>query len=191
MLWQDGSWTDVTSSANWYSKDYVESLDSGLLLIGELFDYQDPTIIASYDYNGETFRDSGRAVAYFSQAQLSNQRELWDTQGLTNYQYDITRSAYNVSPFNDLLRVTVSGGEIVEIFNLDQNEFVDMADYDAFGPIEITFNTINNALVDEADQISVEYDSIYGFPVSVFIDYSVQIVDEEYSVTVTNFNVLP
>ncbi len=42
-----------------------------------------------------------------------------------------------------------------------------------------------------ADEIQVEYDPTYGFPAKVQIDFLKQAVDDELSLSVTNFQLLP
>ena len=47
---------------------------------------------------------------------------------------------------------------------------------------------IINKLENDPEEISLEFDSTYGFPTDVFFDMSLMIADEEIRLTFTDFN---
>ena len=42
-----------------------------------------------------------------------------------------------------------------------------------------------------ADKVIVEFDPAYGFPTKAAIDFLEEVIDEELSLTITNFEELP
>ena len=50
------------------------------------------------------------------------------------------------------------------------------------------FDVIQNAIDDEADQITVSYDSEFGYPTNIEIDRNINAIDDEYVLTATRFS---
>ena len=83
------------------------------------------------------------------------------------------------------LDVTVTNGAITDAVAVlsDSGEATERSAVD----IDDMFVQLRNAMVGDAHEISVDYDPIYGRPVSFFIDVDEQINDEEWGVRVFAF----
>ena len=117
---------------------------------------------------------------------LENQRQLWISSQPNNYTLIYYRTCF--CP-NHRFRVTVTNGEIVEVFEIDQfNETVRAYPTDEFE----NFLTIDDffALVTDlnasVDSLKVYYDASFGFPSQIDVDPSSancnsEVLDDEYS----------
>ena len=57
--------------------------------------------------------------------------------------------------------------------------------------IDLIFAEVEAGLNGAADEVIVKYDPTHGFPTEVFLDVVKEAVDDELSLTVSNFEVLP
>ena len=59
------------------------------------------------------------------------------------------------------------------------------------GPVYHTpdslFDVIQKAITAEADQLAVNYNSEFGYPTNIDIDYDVNATDDEYTATANNY----
>ena len=54
--------------------------------------------------------------------------------------------------------------------------------------IDSLFDVIQDAITDEADQLTLSYDSEFGYPTNVAIDYNVSAIDDEYTLTANAYS---
>jgi len=62
--------------------------------------------------------------------------------------------------------------------------------YRPYNTIEKVFDYVGGAIKD-ADEATIEYDAIYGFPTNVSIDWIELAIDDETYLTISNFEALP
>ena len=62
--------------------------------------------------------------------------------------------------------------------------------YQPYNTIEKVFGYVGKTL-NEADETTIAYDSTYGFPTTVFVDWLKQAMDDEMYLTLSNFEPLP
>jgi len=70
----------------------------------------------------------------------------------------------------------------------DPTQIIDF--YQPYNTIDKVFSYVGKA-VKEADETTIQYDSTYGFPISVSVDWIKQAVDDEMYLTLSNFEPLP
>jgi len=106
-------------------------------------------------------------------------RARWESTGFTSYVYEVT---WNWSFFSWHGNVTVLDGEVTETETISSFP-------KGIGPLdELTidgwFEKIARARAQGAEDIQVTWHPDLGYPVTGFIDVSVQIADEEQSWTI-------
>ena len=63
--------------------------------------------------------------------------------------------------------------------------------FHALPPIDKIFEELTKDINGEADEVTVTYNANYGFPEQVNIDFIKEAVDDEISLTISNFEKLP
>ena len=93
------------------------------------------------------------------------------------------------------LNIEVKDGEVLSITYADGTpisttdpEFEFFARY---GTIERLFSELEADLAGAADEVTVSYDPVYGFPQTADIDIIKEAADDELSLTVSGFEILP
>jgi len=125
------------------------------------------------------------------ESNLKKNRAKWDGQGVTHYRYQLNISCF--CPFKDIMPVTVEtqDGEIVSLTDVKGQvlgaEF--RSTFEKAATVEGLFTLAQDAL-QGADKVSITYDSQFGFPSSIVIDWIKLAMDDEISYYVTNFEVL-
>ena len=117
---------------------------------------------------------------------LNRNRQLWAEQNIEHYRYQVSATAQ--IPFPDLI-IEVNDGSPVT------TTLVSATDID--WPPEL-LNRVNSVprlfqlVRDErdADEISVTYDPVFGYPTEIDIDPDLHVVDEEFTYTINGFEIL-
>ncbi len=112
--------------------------------------------------------------------ELEHNRSVWARTGAQDYQITVERSCFcpDVSP----IRVTVEGGDVVEAVRLvpDDPQTLAPSDYEDWFTIEGLFDVAEEAL-DDADEVTVDFDVDHGFPTAIEIDWMAEAIDDEAS----------
>lgn len=123
---------------------------------------------------------------------LAANREKWAAQGITHYSFNLIVGCFCAFRSQMPLAIEVNDGKVVSIVdNAGQpvDQFADV--FDKYNTIEKLFNATEAAQNGGAEKTTVEYNAEKGYPESVYIDYIEQAVDDEISLTVSNFTALP
>ncbi len=113
----------------------------------------------------------------------TTEREQFATEVGEDYVFTFTRFCECTAEYGGTFRVYVTAGVVANATDLAGTQT--SAEILATLPtIDDIFDTIDTAEVEGAASVVVEYDPNEGYPTSVAIDYSEQIADEEYSVSV-------
>ena len=129
-----------------------------------------------------TAQQPGSAAARDLAAHL----DAWRASGPSSYSYTITRSCF--CPFTDPLRVTVTNGVTTAITKAGQPA---AAEELSFLPKTVpeAFKVVSDNLA--AAKIAVTYDPTFGFPTSIVVDSIANAIDDEFSMTLTDFAPAP
>ncbi len=115
----------------------------------------------------------------------TSERDQFATEIGENYVFTLSRScecsAETAGPF----RIYVTGDSVDNATDLQGNA-VDAEILAQLPTVDDIFQRIEDAETEGAASINVVYDPDGMYPTSVFIDYSEEIADEEYSVTVSD-----
>ena len=126
-----------------------------------------------------------------ARTELEQNRDKWSQAGITHYRFQLSVGCF--CAFRDLMPLTVEvkDGVIVSISDsrgdpvpAEQLEF-----FDQYNTLERLFDYTAQAQKD-ADEVTVTYDTTYGFPAQVSIDNIKEAVDDELGLSVLNFEVL-
>ncbi|NND70241.1 MAG: hypothetical protein HKN43_01550 [Rhodothermales bacterium] len=112
-------------------------------------------------------------------------RELWLSQGLDHYRYEITIGCFCTIAGDTPARVTVLDDSVSAAIRLRDNVDISSQQLAFIPSIEKLFDIIREATGGEADEIEVTYDRQRGFPTSVSIDYIKDAVDDEISYSIS------
>lgn len=117
----------------------------------------------------------------------------WKSQNIDHYRYTIAVSCFCPFAFVEVT-YEVQNGEVVNqsiqtspenpVDEEQVNEF-----YQPYNTIEKVFDYVDEAVRD-ADDITIEYNSTYGFPTDVSIDWIELAADDEIYLTLSNFEPL-
>lgn len=108
--------------------------------------------------------------------ELNEARAVWAAQGITDYRMEVQISCY-CPPEEREATVIVSGADI-EVLSANG---MPVSDHPAEISVAILFDQIEKAIDADDSTVEVEYDSTYGYPLSVQFDWIVGAADDEMS----------
>eukprot|EP00980_Cylindrotheca_fusiformis_P007559 scaffold1567_cov102-Cylindrotheca_fusiformis.AAC.10 len=118
------------------------------------------------------------------QQELNDAKALWESQGLESYNYTYQRrcecpdedTVPKLVEVVDDVVVAVNGVAVTSVARAATNVTVPPT-------IDGLFDSIQDGINQTAFIITVTYDSTYGYPTDIFIDYDEQTADDELDVT--------
>jgi len=135
------------------------------------------------------------ACSLGTKSELSQNQEKWQNANITHYRFQLGVGCF--CPVSGIMPVTVEvrNGEVVSMVDVNGNEYPGS---DPFGDFVLKYATIDRIFseldskdVREADKLTVAYDSAYGFPAEVTIDFIELAIDDELYLSVAGFEPLP
>ena len=136
---------------------------------------------------------SSGAQASGEQTELERNQEKWRDANISHYQFNVHISCFCAFVQDMPLVIEVMDGEVVSMEYQSGKAVEDMNRelFDRFATIDRIFAEIETDLAGAADKVTVTYDSTYGFPVDIVIDYVEEAIDDELYLTVSGFEPLP
>jgi hypothetical protein len=109
---------------------------------------------------------------------LDDARGRWASQGISSYQFKVSRLCFCAPDARRPLLVVVQRGQVSSMTDAETGAAFTG---DPFMPVTVDglFAAIDDAIERDADQIDVRYDPQLGYPLEIAIDYSQQMADEE------------
>lgn len=101
------------------------------------------------------------------QSGLEQQQEIWASQNITNYQYQLQIGCFCFGPTNAV--IVVEDGNVQSVTDSDTGEPIDDVWFQL--TLDDLFMELFDAQQNKSSSYDVEYDSAYGFPESIFIDH--------------------
>jgi hypothetical protein len=108
---------------------------------------------------------------------LETNKKRWNELGYTDYEFDLTRHCF--CGFFGTHQVRVQADTIVSVFSEETGENLEASYFADLETIDALFRTIDQALTQEADKLSVTYHPTLGYPTEIDIDYFFNAVDDE------------
>ena len=126
--------------------------------------------------------------------ELTRNQSKWQAADISHYRFQLGVGCF--CPVGDIMPLTVEvmDGEIVSILDVNGNDYPSTDPMSEFilkyATIDRIFSELGSEPVQEADSLTVSYDSTYGFPVEVAIDYIELAADDELYLSVSGFEPL-
>lgn len=132
------------------------------------------------------------ACATQQEGELQENKAKWEDAGISHYRYHLNWSCF-CSFFESMpLVIEVQDGEIISLepFGGDPITAGDRQYFEENGSIDQIFTKLEADIRQDPDYFEVRYDQTYGFPTYVSVDYSTKFGDDEFSLNITDFEVL-
>ncbi len=108
---------------------------------------------------------------------IKNPKERWQAYKLLKYTIDQQRLCF--CPYIDKISLAISNDSIIEARNTSDNSLLDEENIKRYKTINQLFDYIDTLKARNVDSLYVEYDSTYGYPSKIYIDFERYMVDEE------------
>ena len=127
--------------------------------------------------------------------ELSHNKDKWQDANIAHYRFELSVGCFCAFRSQMPVTVEVQDGEIVSMIGNDGtsmsltdplNEYILK-----YATIDRLFSELESDSVQKADKLTVTYDSTYGFPSEISIDFIELAVDEELYLSVSAFEPLP
>ncbi|MEN8150034.1 MAG: DUF6174 domain-containing protein [Planctomycetota bacterium] len=119
--------------------------------------------------------------------EIDEARALWDSQGLTNYDYVLQRSSFSPQYLLEPVIVAVRGGVVVSRTYVKTGLPATAGGPDWWPAIDGLFDFLEAARDGGAETVQVTFDAQRGYPTHAFVDYFSGMADDERGFTVTGF----
>ncbi len=135
------------------------------------------------------------ACSFGSQTELSRNQSKWQDAGITHYRFELSIGCFCAFRSQMPVTVEVQNGEIVSITAPDGSIVAtDDPNYEyiaRYATIDRLFSELGSDSVRDADKLTVSYDTTYGFPSEVSIDFIELAADDELYLSASAFEPLP
>jgi hypothetical protein len=114
---------------------------------------------------------------------LDDSRAMWVGKGLNSYTYVYQRSCECLAEVMEPKLVKVVDGQVVSVNGQAVQAIERAVGDDSIPTLDGLLDEIQKAIDSNAFQVTVQYDQVYGYPRSIFIDYEESVADEELIVS--------
>ncbi len=104
----------------------------------------------------------------------------WERSGFETYRYRFERRCF-CGLSSEPMFILVSNESVWSVTNAATGEAIEEGHGDFYLTVDGLFDTIRDAIDRDAHKLSVVYHHVYGYPISVDIDYEENTIDEEVS----------
>lgn len=119
---------------------------------------------------------------------LDQARQRWADEGGPRYELTLNRACFCGGPLR--VRLEVDGDEIVRT-DLDTGEPVPQQFEALFPDVPGLFDLIEEEILRPAAAVIVTYHGTLGYPLSISVDRIKNAIDDEYTLTIVEFELLP
>ncbi len=134
------------------------------------------------------------ACSFGSKSEFDANRQKWQDAQVNHYRYSLSVICFCPGTDKMPLTVEVQDGNVVSMTYADGTpvgaEDPQFGFYSQFATIDGIFSELKADLGGAADEVTVTYDSTYGFPADVNIDRIKQAIDDELALKISNFEAL-
>jgi hypothetical protein len=111
----------------------------------------------------------------------------WQALNIGNYDFEQRVSCFCPPPAGRFHEITVESGAIVEIIDLEDGRSLSSENFGFFKTISQLLEFVESINPDSVAVFNIEYDSNFGFPSSLYVDFHQGIADEEIGYETRNF----
>lgn len=119
------------------------------------------------------------------ESELERNERTWMSADLTAYEFHFRRLCFCGPDTTREVIIEVILDNVSSVRDAETGE--ELPDPDSYPTVVDLFAEIRDAIEREADVIEVEYDDLFGHPVSAAFDFVLNAADEEMSFIVTEF----
>jgi len=125
-------------------------------------------------------------------SELERNEKLWQSQNLTSYDFTLERQCFCPEDWRGPVNITVRNGKVTSLVYVSNGQ---TATADKFGDVDTIdelFDVIRdayegkNTFDQKAETVNVTYHPEMGYPLTIYIDVSQMMADEEQGYTVEN-----
>ncbi|MGE5249543.1 MAG: DUF6174 domain-containing protein [Bacteroidota bacterium] len=134
------------------------------------------------------------ACSAVPQTDLRRNQDKWQSSNTKDYRMSLFIGCF--CGFTDRMPLTVEvhNGEVFSMAYADGKpvtpDDMNYQYFSRFSTIDRLFEDLQSGQASKADKIEITYDPTYGYPSQVNVDQIQNAVDDEYSVQISNFQVL-
>ena len=134
------------------------------------------------------------ACSVAAPTEFEKNRQTWQDSGIAHYRFSLNIGCFCAFRNQMPITVEVQNGDVISMTYPD-GTLVAEADpnyvtFLRYSTIDRVFAELEAGLAGDAEEITVTYDSAYGFPSDIYFDYIKAAADDELSLTVSNFETL-
>jgi hypothetical protein len=122
--------------------------------------------------------------------ELESHREQWRATDIQHYRMEFRASCFCGQEFTELVTVEVLQDNIRSVTVARTGLPVENMPIGAWLTVEELFAAVEEAILDDADELQVTYDVELGYPEFVFIDWEEMMIDEEVGYQVFDLEVV-
>ena len=130
-----------------------------------------------------------------AQVELDSQRTLWEQTRSSDYTYEYNVLCFCSDNLGQTVKATVTNGAIESVVYAESGEYGESGKPPVrwggglgYHTIDSLFDVIQDAITNEADQLTVSYNSEFGYPTNVEIDRMINAIDDEYTFTASAYS---
>ncbi|WP_018275813.1 DUF6174 domain-containing protein [Teredinibacter turnerae] len=120
-----------------------------------------------------------------STKELDQARATWTKANLSYYQFTYQRFCF--CPATEALIIEVHNNQVTSAFYTPSGTYLSAEELADVQTIDELFDVIEALIVDQADEVTVNYNSTYGYPEQVDVDLYKAAVDDEFTLNITDF----
>ncbi len=131
------------------------------------------------------------ACSLGSQSEIQQNQQKWQAAGISHYRYNLFVGCFCTA--SEPMVVEVQDGQVVSL-EYQSGKEMDASSRDLlekYATIDRIFSELATNISGKADEFTVTYDPTYGFPTKVNVDFIKKALDDELTLTVSNFEKLP
>jgi hypothetical protein len=113
-------------------------------------------------------------------------RAVWQAQGIDHYRYTLQVSCFCLTDMTRPVTIEVRDGQVVSLTYADDGTAANAELFASYSTAEGLFTIIEEAEAEGAVRLDVVYNEA-GFPISINIDISELMADEELYLTIAEF----
>ena len=134
------------------------------------------------------------ACSFGAKNELTQNQTKWEQANIDSYRFSLMIGCFCAFMDRMPLTIEVNNGQVTSIKYADGSS-VDSTDgqfeyFNRFATMDGLFAEVKADQNGAAEEVKVTYDSTYGYPSRISVDRIKAAVDDEYSLTVSNFEVL-
>ncbi len=123
-------------------------------------------------------------------SEFTRNEKLWNSSRLTDYKFTLQRNCFCPEDRRGPVTIEVRNNIPISVVYTESGVTVNTDFFTDVDTIDELFGILKNAYNNKAAQVDVSYDITNGYPISIYIDVSQQIADEEQGYTISNLQLV-